>query len=206
MARIPLGELEEASRNPGAYRHKLDHPVEKRMGETYINALRQTIFRFHDTNDYQEAHSYLVNRLANSRLRSAIQKAATIDQFEWYVEDYTTRAWPLFQTQLRLRIPLSRGPADLVCSGEIARLDVVPAGGYAGWLFSSTFNPDWPAELRMPLIQGALAENVLGVPVDEVQVGIYGFKAHRTDLHQFSSTEIQHARTSLDNLLAAMAF
>lgn len=206
MAKIPFGELEEASRNPGAYRSKLENPTEKKMGATYVGALRQTIFRFHARGDYQEAHVYLENRLTHPRLTNATKRAATLDQFDWYVDEYTARAWVLSQTQLRLVIPLSRGPGDLICSGEVARLDVVPTGGYAAWLFSSSFSPDWRTELRMPLVQGAVAQHVLRVPFQEVQVGIYGFNAHVAGTHQYSDVEIIEARTGLDNLLATMGF
>lgn len=206
MARIPLGELDDARQNPAAYWQKLEHRTDDRRGETYINALRQTIFRFHDTGDFQEARIYLENRLANSKLRSMIRKAATVDQFEWYADEYATRGWPLSQTKLRLRVPLPRGPVDLYCSGEVARLDIVPTGGYAAWLFCGPLNPAWRNELRMPLVQATVAEQVLGVPTDEVQIGIYSFQAQVVDLHRYSLSEIGDAKSALDQLLASMGF
>jgi hypothetical protein len=130
----------------------------------------------------------------------------SIDQFEWYTEEYVNRGWPTFEAQLRVLIPLpSRVPPDLFCSGEISRVDMMPARGYAAWLLRSRGGEGWAHELRMPLIQGALAQN-LGVPASEVRVGIYSFEEQFIDLHGYSQIEVDQAYADLDDLLTRMGF
>jgi hypothetical protein len=130
-----------------------------------------------------------------------------MEQFEWYTEEYANRGWPAFETRLRLVLPLpSWAPPDLLCSGEVSRVDIVPAGGYAAWLMRSRGLQNWSRELRMPLIQGALASKALGVPGNEVRIGIICFEDQLIDLRSYSQREIAGAYSKLEDLLRQMGF
>jgi hypothetical protein len=76
-------------------------------------------------------------------------------------------------------------------TGEVARLDLHPAGGYQAWLFSNRTDA-WADEIRFPLLQGACAAQ-LKVDVDEVVPIIYDFSAN-------SYTEV---RSGKKDILAA---
>lgn len=206
MPRLPLGHLEDALRNPPAYRLRMNAGTSSPFGETYAGALRQTIFRYHASGDADEAYRYLEQRLANSgRLRSGRRVNETLENLEWYVEEHRRRAWPTFQVGLRLIVPSSsRAPSDIVCSGEVARLDLMPAGGYAGWMISGDTEPGWESQLRFPLIQNALARTTFGVPDSEVSVGVYDFASRRALLTSYSEPEIRRATRRLGELLRAL--
>jgi hypothetical protein len=206
MPRIPLRDLEEALRNPSACRQKLLLSAGNSYGPTYFGALRDAIHKFHRTNgNLVQARAYLQVRL--DRFLDRTRCIETMDQFEWYVNEYKSLGWPTFETRLRVSIPLPpRVRLDLVCSGEVSRIDLVPAGGYAAWLMRSQGTKDWARELRMPLVQQALAQGLLGVPANEIKIGIYSFKEQFTDLCGYSQTEIDQAYSELDNLLSRMGF
>ena len=77
--------------------------------------------------------------------------------FHWYLDKYWALGWPKALTRLNLNIPVPpRVPADLSLSGQVARVDFVPSGGYAGWIFVSGTAAGWRQGLRMPLVQGGL--------------------------------------------------
>ena len=156
MPRLPLRDLEEALRNPMAYRQKLQQSVDSFYGPTYFGALRDAIFLFHKMNgNVGQARLYLQARLA--RFVDTTRSTAMVEHLEWYAAECLSRRWPTFQTRLRVVIPLaSRVPSDLFCSGEVGRVDMVPAGGYAAWLMQNRRPEDWTRELRMPLLQGAM--------------------------------------------------
>jgi len=206
MPRLPLGDLEEALKNPTAYRQKLQQPVSRFYRPSYFGALRDAIFKFHRTNgNVVQARRYLEGRLA--RFADIARSTEIMDQFEWYTGEYSSRGWPAFETRLRLVVPLPPWVRqDLFCSGEVSRVDMVPAGGYAAWLMRSREGENWSRELRMPLIQGALAYRTLGVQGNEVRIGIICFEDRLIDMHSFTQREIAGAYSKLENLLRQMGF
>jgi hypothetical protein len=96
-------------------------------------------------------------------------------------------------------------PADLVISGEISRMDIEPSGGYAAWLFRNNDVQDWQRELRMPLIQETLAHE-MGVPLEGVIVGVYGFRRRVVQHRTYSVGEVRLAYSSLGDLLRQLGF
>lgn len=198
--RLPLRELEEASADPAGYRAKLYGPPRQAQGSPYFNALRNAIFNFHKPQwTTAQAESYLKERLA--RTPNAERKSEALDQFRWYLDKYRALGWPKALTRLNLNIPLPpRAPADLSLSGQVARVDFVPSGGYAGWIFVSGTARGWRQGLRMPLVQEALAQK-MNVTTSEIIVGIYAFRGKAVEHTSYSATEIREARASLESLL-----
>lgn len=208
MPRLPLGQIEAALENPSAFRRRIEGGEEGSFGETYGGALRHAIFRYHKTTDVGEAYAYLESRLENSaRLRSAARKLETLEQLVWYMEEHRSRAWQTFETGLRLHVPMPEGTsADLVCSGEITRIDLVPSGGYAAWIASGSVRASWQSELRFPLIQHALATSTLFVPLGEVSVGVYDLARMQVMLHQYTHRATASARTRFRRLVRSLGY
>jgi hypothetical protein len=198
--RLPLRELEEANADPSGYRAKLYGSPRQAQGSIYFNALRNTIFNFHKPQwTAAQAESYLEERLADAA--NASRKAEAFDQFHWYLEQYRALGWATAFTRLNVNIPRPPwAPTDLSISGQIARVDLVHSGGYAGWIFVSGAARTWRQELRMPLVQEALAGE-MNVTAHEVLVGIYAFQDRFVEHTSYSTTEIREARESLDSLL-----
>lgn len=204
MSRLPLGDLETALMDPKAYRTRLDRGRDSGFGPSYFGCLRIALLRYHESKDIVAAKRYLEESL--DRFKNIWRRAETLEQFEWYVEEHVGRGWPTFKTRLRIRVPLPEWiTADLYCSGEIPRVDLVPAGGYAAWLFRSREQKGWEQELQMPLIQDTLAK-LLKVPVEEVQVGLYSFEERFVASHIYSYREIERSHRALTNLLRGMGY
>lgn len=202
--RLPLRELEEANADTARYRAKLYGPARQAQGSIYFNTLRNAIFNFHKPQwTAAQAASYLEYRLANAA--NASRKAEVSDQFRWYVGEYEALGWTTFLTRLNVDIPFpSRAPADLSISGEIARVDLVPSGGYAGWIFVSGDAQGWRQGLRMPLSQEALARE-MNVTTDEIIVGVYAFKSRSAEHTSYSAAELKARRSSLEQLLRRLS-
>lgn len=205
--RLALGQLEDARQDPAGYRARMNSARPGSFGDTYMGALRQAIFLYHKTAQAGQAHTYLQHRLDRSkRLTSVSRRADTLDQLDWYTDEHQSRAWPTFQCALRLVVPLPAGPAgDLVCSGEIMRVDLVPSGGYAAWLMGSELILQWNTQLRFPIIQSALA-GTLGVSIDNVSVGIYDFANRQIESRQYSEQEVRSARRAFNKLVRDLGF
>lgn len=102
------------------------------------------------------------------------------------------------------RIALSLG-SDIELGGRIERLDLVPAGGYAAWLFQVRPRPRrWQGYLRMPLIQKAVADS-LGTRVDMVSVGMYWFEPEEYSARIFRASEVTGAVQEAQRVAAQIA-
>ena len=206
MPRIPLRELEEGLRDPSGYRRKLlDSGIPQYgAGPSYFGALRDTIiYKLHKPNaNLGQVRRYLNERL--SRFRNQDRIDDTLFQFEWYVDEYFSQGHQYFETASRVKVSLTPGTSpDLICSGEVIRLDLVTDSQYAAWVFRSK-NPDnWFNELRMPLTQFAVAQK-LAVPPRYVAIGIYSFEEQVIDQRCFTDTEIARAVNRLNGLLAEL--
>lgn len=198
--RLPLRELDEAAADPTGYRAKLYGSPRQAQGSVYFNALRNAIFNFHKPRwNAAQAERYLEDRLAGAP--NAARKAEALDQLRWYLEQYRALGWPKALTRLDLSIPLPpKASADLSLSGQVARVDFAPSGGYAGWIFVSGTARGWRRGLRMPLVQEALAQE-MNVTIGEVIVGIYAFRDRTVEHTSYSATEIRAARESLEGLI-----
>lgn len=202
--RLPLRELDEADADPTGYRAKLYGPPRQAQGSIYFNALRNAIFNFHKPRwDAAQAESYLEERLADAP--NVARKDEALDQFRWYLKQYRALGWPKALTRLDLSVPLPpTAPADLSLSGQIARVDFAPSGGYAGWIFVTGTARGWRQGLRMPLIQEALAQEMKVTP-DEIIVGIYAFRDRIVEYTTYSANEIRAAQAALEGLLQRLS-
>ena len=206
--RLAIGAIEEALANPAAFRARADAGDEAGFGYTYASALRNAIYRYHSTRNRVDAARYLEESIQNSKkLRSAQRRAETLDQLDWYIEHHAALGWPTFDTRVRIAIPIPARAADsLKCSGEVGRIDMIPNGGYAAWLFASSVSPDWRDELRMPLLQGTLASITLAVPVSEIRVGIYDFATRNVLSAIYSDSAIRAAKRRFGRLVSDLGF
>lgn len=196
--RLPLRELAEASADPYAYRTKFFGPARRAQGSPYFLSLRNALFNLHKLGwNTAEARGYLEKAL--EKHPNALKKAETMDQFTWYVRELEGAGRRVFRTRLNVDIPLpSWTPDDFSCSGEVSRLDLAQSGCYAAWRFDSGDARGWQEDLRMPMIQEAVAR-ILDAPTDEITVGVYAFRARSIQYRRYSASEITAARSMLED-------
>lgn len=174
---------------------------------TYLAAIRHAILRYHRYGDRAGTRRYIEDLLARHNLVNSGRVDETVEQLDWYVDEHESRNWPLVRVGVRVNVPLPRRvPLDLKCSGEVFRVDLKPAGGYAGWVLQQAASRDWQAELRLPLIQRVMARDTFGVPISEVAVGIVDLKDRAVHLYSYSEREITAAETDLDRVLKIMGY
>lgn len=200
---LPLKDLEAIRRDPRAYRRTMDQGGTGGFGPTIVGALFDAAMLFDASRSNEnEVESYLDDRLA--RFKSVKKKAEALDGLRWYVTETQTLGWPRIQARLPVRIPqLGTQGDEIVCSGRVARVDLVPTGGYAAWLFTGSDGIGWDAELRMPLIQATLAQ-MFSVPADSVRIGLYAFGSHTVASHSFPDAAIGEANRELVDLIRSM--
>lgn len=196
MARLPLRELEEALRNPVEYRKKTieGHGIGPPMRPTFFSALRDAVFRYHRSGNKEKALEYLIERI--SAFKSDSKKQDVIAQFAWYIESFAKSGFVCVGTKVKINIA-ANDTLDLF--GEVSRVDMNLSRGYAAWLLQNKKPGNWIGELRMPIIQKAVA-NIYGVTAQFVTMGVYFFNEMEVEQYCFSDGEITEALTRISIL------
>jgi len=205
MLRIYLRELEEAIKDPAAYKDKMrNRSADSGHGHraTYYSALRDAIFRFHDTKDIGEAGNYLYSRLDRFKKRNQQKQQNINEQFMWYIDEYNSRNVDTIDWRFNIVVPLpDRVLEPIPISGQIGRFDFNnDTRGYSIWLFRNRGYEGWQDEFRMPLIQHAISRKMY-TPIDRIKIGIYSFEDRYIDATSYSEQVIEDAREQLDHFL-----
>jgi hypothetical protein len=202
MLKISLTELEEIRRDPIAYKSKRDAGFERYGNLSYFSVLKNAIYEYHKTSSIQQGMNYLEIKLDRFKNRRMCQK--TVDDFHWYITEFQSLGWPAIKKRITVTVPLTTQYWDSYkITGQINRIDMSSNGGYAAWLFKNDNASGWKSELRMPIIQNAVAVE-LGVMPSMISVGIYSFENHFSQLQCFSENEVLSAHLELEGLLRRM--
>jgi len=205
MVRFSLSDLEEALNNPVEYMHKQTGggTPEFIPRKSYYTVLKNAIFKFHKAgHNLTEGQGYLIQKLTDFKDEARIQD--TMEQFLWYIQDYQSNNLVTFSCRHNVIVQPSLSPSsNLEWSGQVSRLDIRRGGGYAAWLFRSHNPEDWYNELRMPLIQNELS-NDLSVPLIEISIGIYSFEERYIDHRCYSTQNVADAQQRLQNLSVSL--
>lgn len=202
--KLPLRELEEARRDPGAYTRRRAAAGQKSVGyKSKYLTLQRAVYRFHrSNNDLTAAQEYLEQSYLKQFKRPE-ELATYAEKLERYTEGFKSLGSTVIRVRDRLVVPLPQKLADagFRVSGEIPRIDLT-GEGYTAWLFAKK-TEQWEAELRLPIIQAAYARE-LGVGEDEVKVGVYDFSKEEHKLFDFSARELRTAQNELHKLIELM--
>jgi len=164
----------------------------------YVHITRMAIYHFHRTDSLAGTLKYLREQLDARDLKNTVQRSEAERNLRRYVRWVRSSKPAVIKCQERIRLRLDAG-AQL--SGEIPRLDaVVESDGYAGVLVGYG-PPGWETELRMPLIQRALASS-LERDEELVAVGVQNLDGNGLVLKTFGRREIDAAQREARELVA----
>lgn len=161
---------------------------------SYKQALKYAIGKYHKTTSPIDARQHLKRLIANGDLKTR----SRIDEVELALDLYMK--WhqdsDISTADSNTPILLDVG-GYLELSGLISRVDVTEHG-YRGVLLGVT-DSNWKDQLRMPLIQRALAEKYVR-PVQDIMVGIQAIDGSSLEVVTFSPLQIREAEREFRDL------
>jgi hypothetical protein len=195
--RVSLRNLEEALQNPRAWVRGQQGQRSSRYSR--FNALRSTALEFHKDNDLVAAQKSLEARFQRN-FRVVKGNDEYFQMLHTYAKSFAALGTAFVRAYNNIVVLLPDEYRDQFhVSGQIARLDLHPDGGYRAWMFTRTAD-EWQRELRFPLIQAACARQ-LNVPAEEIVPGVYEFSTGTYTQCQYTTRQIQSATRRLLNLL-----
>lgn len=165
--KVRHGDLENLRADPRKWARAQISPT-TRPSMSYAHLARMAIYRYHKTKDVDDALRSL-HKYAESHKRNNAKK---LDDAERRVTEYVawlTTAQPVV-VRVKLNVRFGLMP-DIYLAGELPRIDLdLSTGGYNAMLIQETEN-DWRKELRLPLLQLAVASRLERDPAD-IAIGL----------------------------------
>ena len=184
--RISHTQLESCLANPRSwYRAAIaeeSHPY--LMG--YDRVLRLSIFRFHHASA-QVARDYMAQMVRRHHFKDAGRVREIESSLDRYIAWVSTEALRVADTNVKIACEIG----FLELRGEISRVDVT-ATGYRAVLLGRV-PPDWRSQLRMPLIQLAVA-SMYGRRQDRTEVGFQNLDASNLVTSLYTQQQVERAR------------
>ena len=159
----------------------------------YGQALLNAIHHYHRTNSARAARSHL-RQMIDRNFTNEKRIEDLEGDFESYIRWHRRSGIVVADSNIRLSFSIG-GFLDL--GGLISRLDITDIGYRAVILGAGGSN--WRNELRMPLIQSAIASKY-GRPVEEVAVGVQKPNGSALESEIYSSAQIASARQEFNRL------
>jgi hypothetical protein len=198
MITVPLRDLRVAFLDPAGYVRKVKSSARPAMRSTKYGIFRNAVFEFHQKDqNLNQAAAYLEDKFKSFRSQAELPKY--IDWLDVYAKEFKSLDTKVVQTRANVQVPLPDQYAGVRVSGQVARIDLNPSGGYNAWVFVRD-EPEWAVDPRMPLLQDVVA-NKLAAELDEVEVGVYDFVRGKHLVAQFDGLQVKAARKQLINLL-----
>lgn len=145
-------------------------------------------------NSAVDARQYMKDLIAKHGLKNNAridENEVALDLYiKWHKQSETNTADSMTRIQLDIG-------GYLQLSGIISRVDVT-SDGYQGILFEVN-QTDWKSQLRMPLIQKALADKYVR-PVQDILVGVQAIDDLTLEVVTFSPRQIRQAEEAFIDL------
>lgn len=197
--RISHRELEACAANPR--RWVADRQGRAQFGWSYDRVARASIYKFHRTSSQAEALEYFNQLLPRVRLKDGERAEASRTDLERYIRWSEVQRPLVADTCVRIELPLSAGVA---LGGEVSRIDVaIDENGYRAVIIGA-IPMDWTRELRMPLIQRAIARRCRRDEFD-VRVGFQRLDGSGLHVVRFTERQIAAALERAETLAAQVA-
>ena len=174
-------ELEKCLSNPRFWVSQKISPPSGGPRTGYDGATKFAIYKFHVTASASQAQHHLSQLLSKLRLTNTILTDRAMANLDSYIE-WCIRYSPVV-SGWKLRLDYDLGN-NFALGGEISRIDMdIGSGGYRGVLLGNR-PTDWRRQLRVPLIQRALATK-LQRPELEISVGFQNIDGTQLELISF---------------------
>ena len=159
------------------------------MKTGYGQATRLSIYRFHRGDSPRRAQQYLQDLLDRLSLKNETRRDECSDSLAKYIRWRGRTNLVYVQDRLRLGMLMSNG---VLLGGEIPLINLNAEEETYQAIMLGEKAPDWRGQLRMPILQAAVAERLERNPED-VLVGIQALDGSALDVHHYTQREITEA-------------
>ena len=182
-------EFEKCLSNPRSWVAQRISPPPGGPRTGYDGVTKLAIYKWHATGSASQTRRHLTRLLQTYRLTNANLANRATANLESYIEWCNHESPAVSNWKFRLTFNLGH---NFELGGEVSRIDVViESGGYKGVLLGDR-PPGWRHQLRFPLIQRALADQ-LQRRESEISVGFQNIDGTQLELISFPRLMLDEA-------------
>jgi hypothetical protein len=197
--RLTHSELQDCLNDPSRWVASKVNPAKGGPRPGYDFCLREGIYHYHKTGDLLAARTYIERTTSRRKLANRFRIDEILGRFDSYVQWYQNANIVVADHRSRLDYGLGAG---VILGGTISRLDITDHG-YRAILLGQR-NPVWSNELRMPLIQRAMAIKYER-PEDELSVGYQNLDGTQIELVLYSDDVLNLAENTAQQLATTIS-
>lgn len=205
MNKISFSQLESARKNPTAFAKSLVSPSEGTPRFSKFMAWQLAVYHYHkERGELSKAVNYFettfIRNFADNPKNTA-EREGLIVELQAYSNDDIKKKLTYVEHKKRINIPLT---SKIRLGGELPLIKMNNKGGYSVYFFSrgSTL---WEGELRFPVIQNFVANDLYNVDLSEVEVGVYAVDLKKHLQMTYSEREVNDAMRELKLLGKAVS-
>jgi len=202
MKKFSITKLEEARRTPIKFAQTLLEGDSGFGGYGYPKSVRwlDAVGVYHDTTNLSSATNSLVNSFSNrkdtARNRKEVEKL--IQSLETYVDEHERLGY--FHLERRYNIEILLSPKIRI-TGWIWLLNMTAESGRSGFIISKDISgSSWQDELRFPILQDYIANEIYGCNLDDVEVGIIDYLTGVHHITQYQENDVVTAVKELTEI------
>ena len=199
--KISHAEIETCRRNPRAWIAQKINPGGGGPRTGYDGVIKLGIYRFHKTLDAMDAIQYIDKAFKSYGLTSASRITLSIATLNSYIGWYYQASPIVVGCKLLLDFDLG---SSWRLGGLISRVDLDTSTGVYNCIILGKEPHDWQHQMRMPLIQRALAYK-LQRPETNISVGFQNLDGSSIELGSFPMNEVDEAEKAARKLVQDMA-
>ena len=194
--RISHAQLETCRANPAAWLAARAAPSASGPRWGYARVTKLAVYRFHRTADVTDAQQYLRRLLDKVGVANAQRVASAERELDAYITWFNGARRPVADYKVNISLDLGR---NWILGGEVSRVDLdLARGGYSAILLGET-NPSWKTEVRMPLIQIAIARRLSRAESD-IMIGVQNLDGSDLRATAYSTGQRKKALTTAQGL------
>jgi hypothetical protein len=201
MSKFSITQLENARKDPTLFANTLKAAAGTDpafFGRGKFMRWQDAVGEFHKQNDLTKAINYLEksfsNRADNPKNRNEVTRF--ISSLDAYVSQFKKKEFALLDRRKNIHIDLN---AKIFISGQIPITYMNTKGGFSIYFFSQV-SLGWENELRFPIIQKYFAEQIYGLDLNKIEVGVFGTDNDKFSQQIFSNNEIKNAEKELEKI------
>ncbi len=201
MSKFSITQLELARKNPTQFANNLKAALGTKpsfFGTPKFRRWQNAVGEYHRQNDLSKAINYLEKSFSNRADNVKNRKEVTqfIISLDAYVAEFKKKGFSFQKTNERIHIDLN---SKIYISGQVPIIYMNTKGGFSVYFFSQS-GIGWESELRFPIIQKYFAENIYGVELDKIEVGIFDTNKNKFSQQLFPENEIKEAIKELTKI------
>jgi len=205
MNKLSISKLEVARKNPKEFAINLMKESTRSFGgypksQRWLTAINE----FHTSNDVSKAIKILENSFSNRK--NTAKNRRELNDFMIAVDSYSNvfakRNFVFIKSRENVNLEITK---KIQLSGQIPLILMKPKKGFTAYFIVKEINSNWREELRFPIVQSYVAQQIFSCEIKDVDVGVIDFYTGEIQEETYEADVIENSNEELKKIGRAIS-